>query len=448
MKKLTSILFILLISFCFVLTGCDGSTLSMPENFSTPVSNGGFVVGAGNYMYFANAYKSYSSITSADDNGNNVAQHSFKRLKLQENLDSKGNPIWLKLAKDENNSLTYETVANKILGYETTNLYVVNEYLYFTTPNVHKNNENNHEFDKSTLFRLKLDGSDLKEILTTKTSTANFYLTKDKTLLIFDDAKIQKINLAQNQTSVNTLASNVANVVFPNNEEQDIAWLYYTSNREDGDLFSGNILNKVSVKTGGESIEVYRVAGETINIVAQENGIIFYTITGGSNAGLYSNDFSTSSSRIRHRTLITGIENSSDLLFIESQDAFVFLYEDKLYIQLLSETNNTQADQLTSEATTIYFYNGSYVYYSTSAGIYRYSILQNTHQQISNHSDIQSGALDFDGRYVYYFVKGEGQEGETKYLYRADTYSSDITTECIAERLESDIPEEDESISK
>lgn len=450
MKKLTSILFMLLISFCFVLTGCGGAPLAMPENYDSPVSNGGFVVGAGNYVYFANAYKSYSSLTSASDNdGANVAQYSMKRMRLEENVDFEGNPMWLKLSKDEEGAYNYEHVLSKIAGFETSNMYVVNDYLYFTSPNIHKNNHNEQEFNLTSLFRIKLDGSGLKEILTTTASNAKFYLTENKTLVIYDNSKIQTINLKQNSTKVETLAEDATNVVFPKVQEQDIAWLYYTANRAEEDFFSGNIIKKVSLKNVEDSKEVYKVAGETVTIVGQDNGTLFYTISGGNKAGLYSNNFSSSSSAVRHRTLTTNITDETDLMYVKTvnsdYDCFVFIDNDNLYIQLMTETGDAQAEKITTETTTLHFYNGSYVYYSTPNGIYRYSVIENEHQQISNETEFETSAIDYDGRYVYYFVKAEGQETETKYLYRADTYNTDlVSTECIAELLENDIPEENE----
>lgn len=443
MKKITTVLFMLLISLCFVLTGCNGSNLTMPQNYENPVSNGGFIVSAGNYVYFANTFKGYSSLTTkADNDGKNVAENSLKRLEI-----STSNK-WFNLVKDEEQNFNYENVVNKIAGYETSNMYVVNDYLYFTSPNVHKNKENAYEFELSTLFRIKLDGSGLTEILTTQTNDAKFYLTKNKQLLIYDDGKIEALDLKNNKTSTKTLVSDVESVVFPREEEQDVAWLYYTTARDEEDLFTGNILNKLSIETGEVKEEILKVAGETITLIAQDYGRLFYLRKGGNADGLYSNDFSSSNSAVRHRTLTDGISDGTDLAFIKcnnlDNNSFVFIYNNNLYVQLISATNDSQAIKITKDTTTIQFINGSYVYYSTSNGIYRYSILDKQEQQISDVADMSETVMDFDGRYVYFFAKPEGQESETKYLFRADCFSSDIKTECIAEIAEDDIVEETE----
>ncbi len=457
MKKFTTIIFMLLISFCFVLTGCGGTNLKMPENYTNVSSNGGFVVGAGNYMYFSNAYKSNSDIQSKSENdGNGVAQHSLKRTALD---TTNQNQTWLNIKKQDE-QISHENVLNKIAGYQTSNMYVVGEYLYFTSPNVHKNKSNEHDFTLHTLFKIKLDGTGLKEIYTTETNLAKFYLqgATNKTILIFDNGKIKQVNVSANSTSVDLIASDVENVVFPSNAEEDIAWLYYTSNKPENSLFAGNILNKVSLQTK-EVKQVYAPVNETIKIVAYENGRLFYIKSGiESTKGLYSTDFSSSMPTAPHRTLTDGIEDESNILFISAdagRSAFVFIYNNNLYVQLLSANNQSQARKISTAETTIQFYNGTYVYYSTEAGIYRFSVLDAYNaitssgetistKQISDQADTLQDAMDFDGRYVYFFAKGEGQETETKYLYRADTMIEEKNAECIAELLEQDIPEEEE----
>lgn len=450
MKKFTTLLFMLLISFCFVLSGCGGANLKLPQELSRVYSNGGFVVSAGNYMYFANAYKDNTTLTDGSQNkGSSVAQYSLKRIEL--NTENK----WFNIVKDEEENINYENVVNKIAGYQVSNMFVVNEYLYFTTPNVHKNDQNNYELNLSTLFRIKLNGSDMKELYTTKAPTAEIYLastSEGKKILIYDDEKIGEINVGAKETGVNFFVENVKSVVFPKQEEQEVTYVYYTSDREDKDVFSGNILNKVNV-VSGDTEEVAKVAGQTIKLIAQDYDRLFYIITKSNNEslGLFSNDVADFDSQTLHLTATEGIVDGGDLLYIKCtdndydfEDCFVFMYKDNLYLQLLSSTFDSQAIKLTEETTTIQFASGSYVYYSTTSGIYRYSVLSKQEQPISNKTNINGTTMDFDGRWVYFFAKGDNQETETEYLYRADTQSAeDMVTELIGELLEEDIVEED-----
>ena len=436
MKKLTTLLLMLLLSCCFVLAGCGETPLTMPTGYETVYSNGGFVVGAGNYMYFANAYKDSSSLKSSSDNeGKNAEDVSIKRVEKQTNSS------WFNIVKDEENKISYEKVINKIAGYQVSNMFIANQYLYFTSPNIHKNKENSYEFELSTLFRIKLDGTGLKEVYTSKTAGIKMYLTADKTLLMFDDEKIMKLNAEIGEDSFDILAEDVSGVEFPSNMEQELAWVYYTSNRDEDSLLTGNILNKVSIATG-DIIEVSAVSGQTIKIISQNYGRLFYTKS-GKNDGLYSNDFSGSNSEILHRTLTEGIVDASDLMYIECENSnynsFVFMYNDNLYIQLITDTNDAQAVKVTSQKTTIQFSYGSYVYYSTDGGIYRYSVMDRIQKQIADNSNVNQGIMDFDGRYIYYFASDDNQESSTEYLYRADAYvDGNFKVERVGELSEAD----------
>lgn len=455
MKKFTLVLFALIISFGFVLSGCSTSPLTMPQNYIQTSSNGGFVVEVGNFLYFANAYQSYENLNDkADNDGEKVKQYSLKRAQTESNV----------LQTDENDNIIFENVANKIAGYQTSNMFVVNEYLYFTSPNIHKNDSkdaeeyNTYQFELSTLFRIKLDGTGLKELYTTETSSAKFYLTggNEKTLLIYDDEKIMQINCYQNSTKLNTLAEKVKSTVFPYNQNQEIVNIYYTTDREEDDLLTGNILKRVNVKTG-EATEVagYQNNAETITLVAYTGNRIFYTRTGvESRKGFYSNDFSQGSSSEQKQRYDTDSFKSTSKVFeiTNSQydvSVFVFEYNNNIYMQNLSDDNDSAYVKLTTTSSKLAFVDQTYVYYTADDGIYRVSVLgDHKVQQVSDLTDFNADLLDFDGRYVYFYAKADGATTETKYLHRADTTACNndvIKTECIAKLLDEDVKTEETS---
>lgn len=458
MKKFTTALFLCLISFCFLITGCSKAKFDMPQNYTEVSSNGGFVVGAGNYMYFANTFNSKANLTSKADNSGDGSSH--RAIKMVEVLREGDHTGWFDIKKQDD-KIEYNNVINKIAGFECSNMFVVGKNLYFTTPNVHKNKSNEYNFKLTTLFKIKLDGSDLKEVYTTESENAKFYLqgTSKKTILIFDNSKIKQVDASSGETKTTVVAEDVENVVFPEKLEQDIAWLYYTSTKSEEALLGGNVLKKVSLTTL-EKHEVYAPVGETIKILAYEDGRLFYTKSGKETTkGLYTTNFESSSMPSSPiRTLTTGLEDETDIAFITADDgrsAFVFMYDNNLYIQFLSATSQAQAKKISTEETTLQFFNGTYVYYSTENGIYRVSVInaynniQNSEeievQQISNQKNITNNAMDFDGKYVYFFASQEGQESENKYLFRADvTASQGANAECIAELLEEDVIEEGE----
>lgn len=461
MKKFTFAVLTILVSFCFILSGCSKAPLTMPQNCNVVYSNGGFVVGVDNYLYFGNAYKAYSDLKEKSDNeGEGVKDKALNLNRVELNNDAQKS---LKLDEDE--KANYENVISKIAGYDTSNMFVVGENLYFTSPNVHKNASkdkdkyNTYEFNLNTLFKIKLDGSGLKEIYTTEKDGSKFCLTggEKPTLLIYDNEKIMQVKCYEGATKTETLAEKVKSTVFPYENGVDFVDVYFTADREEDDQLTGDLVKKLNIKTC-EITAVNNMAAykETITLISYNGERLFYTRTGGAEnrKGLFSNDFSTGSSEQKQRYDTSSFSATSKIYLIKAEeysteDIFVFEYNNKIYIQKVSADNDAASKQITTDKSTIAFVDGTYVYYTTENGIYRVSVLgDNTVTQISDNKDFQSGALDFDGRYVYFYAKAENDTTSTKYLYRADTFTAEagsIKTECIAELLKADTKQEEKT---
>lgn len=461
MKKFTFAVLTILVSFCFILSGCSKAPLTMPQNCNVVYSNGGFVVGVDNYLYFGNAYKAYSDLKEKSDNeGEGVKDKALNLNRVELNNDAQKS---LKLDEDE--KANYENVISKIAGYDTSNMFVVGENLYFTSPNVHKNASkdkdkyNTYEFNLNTLFKIKLDGSGLKEIYTTEKDGSKFCLTggEKPTLLIYDNEKIMQVKCYEGATKTETLAEKVKSTVFPYENGVDFVDVYFTADREEDDQLTGDLVKKLNIKTGEiTAVNNMTAYKETITLISYNGERLFYTRTGGAEnrKGLFSNDFSTGSSEQKQRYDTSSFSATSKIYLIKAEeylteDIFVFEYNNKIYIQKVSADNDAASKQITTDKSTIAFVDGTYVYYTTENGIYRVSVLgDNTVTQISDNKDFQSGALDFDGRYVYFYAKAENDTTSTKYLYRADTFTAEagsIKTECVAELLKADTKQEEKT---
>lgn len=459
MKKFTFAVLTILVSFCFILSGCSKAPLTMPQNCNVVYSNGGFVVGVDNYLYFGNAYKAYSDLKEKSDNeGEGVKDKALNLNRVELNNDDKKS---LKLDEDE--KANYENVISKIAGYDTSNMFVVGENLYFTSPNVHKNASkdkdkyNTYEFNLNTLFKIKLDGSGLKEIYTTEKDGSKFCLTggEKPTLLIYDNEKIMQVKCYEGATKVETLAEKAKSTVFPYENGVDFVDVYFTADREEDDQLTGDLVKKLNIKTG-ELTDVRNMAQykETITLISYNGERLFYTRTGGvvsNRVGLFSNDFSTDSSEKQQRYETSDFSATSKIYLIKAgeysgDDKFVFVYNDNIFVQNINDSNYKK---ITTEKSSIAFVDGTYVYYTTENGIYRVSVLgDNKITQISDITDFETSALDFDGRYVYFYSKAENDTTGTKYLYRADISTAEagsIKTECIAELLKADTEQEEKT---
>lgn len=443
MKKLTTILGAFLLCVCFLFAGCS-PTLTMPTGDIK--SNGGSSVVIGEYVYFANTYLSTSSLKTGDNDESNVKHNSIYRVKTQNGLTTKD---------DNGNVENVEKVFSKIGGFETSNMYIVGNFLYFTSPNTHKSSvegeEGKDKFGLTTLFRCKLDGTGLKEILTTQTTAGKFYLTNQdgkNILFVFDNSKIQSIELANKLGKLTTVVDKVSDVVFPEENGKTLTRLFYTVSltEEDGtnEGVTGNKLYRYDFATKNSTL-VRQIAGETISLVAFDTNRLYYTRNENGTTLYYSNSLAGNFEvdEVQH-TYVANI--SQFYAFGTSEDGdvlpVVYSYNSKLFLQ----TSDGNPVVIENTSATIEFISNEYVYYTTDSGIYRKSYKTPTADpvQITDKTNIKAGTVDFDGRFVYFYAYAENNSTDTYYMHRANTKTAElgrINTEVIGEVLPDDITE-------
>lgn len=439
MKKIFALLGVFLLSFCFVLVGC-GSLGSMPDSNAIIVGNGGFVAQKGEYIYFANAYTSYSSLSTIDNRKGKVVEYALCRIKAKD-IQTK------ELEFDQDGyAKNVETVVSKVVGFENSNFYIVGDFLYFASPNIHKNSSNENMFDLISIFRVKLDGSGLKELYTTQNATngdfAIYNINEKNYLITVEGNYIYKQELTNKGLSNKTqLCDDVESTILVDEIKfESDTKLYYTASRsaEDTEIgLTGNLLKYVDLKTGKVEL-VSNVIGETIKIISRANGAMFYSKKNLTEDAYYwIKDFSTPDRKV---TNWTGITN----FFFMGKDSLnqtlpmVYNYQNKLVMQDIS---SLEVEVLVDENVTPIMTEGDYVYYTNSNGFYRISYKDKVATQICEVKDFQN-RYDFDGRYLYYFAKTENNTTETKYLYRLDTYlleqQNSVNPQLISKVLEKD----------
>ncbi len=130
MKNFTKIIFCLLIcAFTFGLTACKDKVIrpNFDYNYSTSEvrGNGGLAVSKGDYVYFVNGYM------SADDMETKNARYTLGALMVAK-LDSNG-----RIQLDDKGLMQDEycvTMSDKLAGFEASDLFILGDYLYFTSP--------------------------------------------------------------------------------------------------------------------------------------------------------------------------------------------------------------------------------------------------------------------------------------------------------------------------
>lgn len=437
MKKFTLYAVSLLLALCFLLTGC--AKLENPASFEV-TSNGGTVVKIGNYLYFANTYKGYSSLTDGDNKTNKTELNSMYRTKLVD-----GDVAFNENGTNKNE----EKVIGKIAGFEYSNIFVSGSTLFFTTPNIHKNSSSENRFDLVSLFKVNADGTGLKELLTTNETTNEFRMVKidgDDYLLVRDGSNLYKIAMFKSNTKT-TLVDNLTGIAFDKNENQNV--LYYTTAREDN--LSGNVLNSINVKTE-EKKTLSSEVSQSFNLLSANNGTVYYTkSTTNLDAYYYYNDFSNGENSEKSLIYATSISEFNILdEDVQNNKIVTYIFQDNLYIDVLG--NSSQEVVITSEdecgkAKNVLLVDAEYVYFLTEKGIFRVDYKQGNIQKVASNASIKEKLCDKVDNYFYFYSSLE--DGTTYYLHRAslnDVANGNIKVQVVSQISDEEIEDIEETL--
>lgn len=426
-KKLLGVLSCLVICLCFLLTGC--SKLAMPAADGKIVGNGGTVVQKGEYIYFANAYTDYSAI--GDDISNktgNAGVYSLYRAKTTNGgfeLDDNG------MVKNA------EVIVEKVVGFEYSNLYIIGDYLYFSSPNMHKTSSNQNKYDLISVFKVKLDGTGLDELYTTQKFSGDWKIlnfdTKNYVLTVEEDQIVRhEIDKSGKMTNKTILAENVTDAILPeNNNYSNDKYAYFTTARSEQDTtlgLTGNYLKRVNI-INGEIKDVHGTSGETYSLLTYQNGNLIYSkSTAVIDARVYANDFENPETNLIQWS---GATNLNVVTVMGQGQKLVYTYNSKLVIQDFGSYN---IDVLVDGNATVINVADDYLYYTLDGKISRVSLITNQSTSIYEDSNMED-VFDFDGRYIYLFTQAKNNSSNTKYMHRIDTFAIEQDVEVTAQPL-------------
>lgn len=217
----------------FAVTACDGvykgDALEGDIFKGEPVSNGGFAVEKGDYIYYINGKQS------------NTADNTFGKVETG---------AIMRISTDDIKARNYantQTVVPEIVhsGNYNGGLFIYGDYVYYSTPSTEKNSDG--EIQNSTVLfkRAKLDGTEVMKgyyaKYTDNTVQYRFVEGKDKVVYLLYVATNENLygTAYTNLHSVNTqtgtdtvLAYNVGNVIFDSKDVENPR-VYYTMNVTD-----------------------------------------------------------------------------------------------------------------------------------------------------------------------------------------------------------------------
>lgn len=152
-KLLFTVVCVLLIAIlCTIFAGCTAENYkqkAIATNLSENIySNGGLAVVYGEYLYFINGYAG----ADVDNTFGKVIKGAVMRVNLVNGKPS-GTPVTI--------------VPKNVYGTdkEYGGLYIVNDYIYYSTPSSEKDSAGKQKTDEMKIMRTKIDGSKTEEIL-------------------------------------------------------------------------------------------------------------------------------------------------------------------------------------------------------------------------------------------------------------------------------------------
>jgi len=337
MKKKIITLACLLMTAALMLSACAGSVkIEAPqEDFNHVVySNGGSAVQYGEYVYFINGTRGFADEDGKQNTWGNVVKGGIYRAKLnvaegkrvngvenvvavRSNLEGSeqlfdfeietvkkfgDRPDLAELEEEEldeeidwvkNTAIAPKTVGTS--GYAKGGIYIFDEYVYFATPNNEKNREGAVQTGYTDFWRMRLNGKDVKRVLTTKGEAANepygFYKSGDSVYLVCayrnEESKLDVVSVRMQGKKIHNavyLTQEAAAVYLPAKDTYDAEdksvsledFVFYTRAVGEGDTKRTGNLIEVTSPDGAERFSLQEI-GDTTQIEDVRDGLLFYT---------------------------------------------------------------------------------------------------------------------------------------------------------------------------
>lgn len=441
MKKILSLLLCMLFGFTIFLAGCGG--LSDVENSEKGIIyNGGSVALVNDYLFYANGFtKDYTSMSDMTAYNDAAKYSNLSRVKMDE----------LANATKYKSSENVETVSGgDVTGFGETYMFAYGKNIYYITPNTHKTNENKQAFDYISVFKVGLNGSGRHELMTTK---ANFDATNGKIvaleyndvayIMIYDGQNLTTIDITNNDSKKVDL-ENVTSVAFP---QEDAKWngqIYYTKDKENSDgSTTGNEVYQIAV-SGGEETKITK-NGEntkTIKFIGRVDDTNFYTLSNGSDtAHTYviestniASEYFTTAGKEFYPKEISNIRKVDGGESYQDQNGYLFNSGSIVLYKNLSSTGDPVVliDNTTYADAKIIASVGTYVYFSTTSGIYKVHTSTKVVTTIIDGMTITSDVAGF----TYNVVDGQKVSVKDIYFFAQREYDEEAEEETTEEETE------------
>jgi len=436
MKK--KILSIIALVFCVALifTGCAtvGDVKDSNGNavyFDEAAYFGGHIAQVGDYIYYGNGYV---STTGEGFNYKNAAKiANLKRIKELNAYTFEDGVESVNFAHTSPQGI--ETVnEDKLIGYESQDMYALGNYLYFTSANVHKTDAMENDYTQVSIFRVKFNGDDFKEIATfksddsskitlTKANDGNYYF-----VAIAPNGEshaIYSVKVGSSVGKVQTLVENVTSAVIADENSTEKNVIFTVDAEKD---IATTTVKAVDIATGDIETLDTGLAGSATKLIDRVGDRVFYSYTNPENKvqEVYSKTINATSTNFSPTERFYNATTISDVR--AAGEGYIFKTEGgALVYKTLDGTQELL--MAASDFSDILFVNGEYIYLSNASSIKRVTLEDYSSSTIVSGVTMISGECGYTDEYIYFYSQlgelelDEGEESSTDenyYMYRTD----------------------------
>ncbi len=406
----------------FAFTGCATVSNISNDKPNELIFNGGQIAQVGDYLYYANGYTAVGSADKDFAYDKSAGVSYLNRINLTNGF---GKPL-----DPQKNT---EKVNSKVVGYENQYMFVLGDFVYFTSANTHKTSSLENAYNLVSFFRCRLNGDNMEEIFTSNTfdsSKSQFRVLKGSDekyyFIVFDGKELSSIRLGDSLGGREVIATEVQSLTMPDEKDNyTVKEILYTVKKAEEDTSTSSEVEAYSVDYATGEKKKATLAGTTTTFVGRQGDIVFYT--NSTTAGAYQTYYKdlTKSSLVfsgDQTEVFYDTASIKNIKAISKNDplyaGYVFIGGNSNSVMYKNMVTGSTAEKLLDKESysDILFVDGDHVYYSTSTGIYRVSVKNRELETIVEMKDIVSGKCSYSNDYIYFYAKlEEDKNDETKY---------------------------------
>ena len=443
-KNICATIIMFIISAIFIITGCSPKGLGdNPPTNAQVISNGGMSIVKGDYLYYVNGL--IDDVTKLDpkyDNKEGEVVHSaIYRTKLVDG----------EIVKNEEGFLAKtERVVSKVVGFKNGGFFIFDDYIYYATPNMNLDKEGNPQTERVVFHRVKIDGTEDKEIYSTPVKEDNLdwtcYKVGNKVYLLVYLASSEQTIVSVDTAEKKTVAEikNVTSYAFldetnyeagKSRENNAQKYVYYTRNATEEDKLpvnnNGNIIARFNVTNGNvEKLTTDGDSSYTIKHIDKTN--IYYTRSekmGNTTSSALLYRQGVANWNYQNEVKMSNIAYTNYYICDFGNDLFIGTTDKATYRVMKNGAGDIVETKIFTSTQTILGIYAGYGYYAVDNVIYRFDIIDgeitdgviekelssdDTRTMLSDNSNY----LDFDNQRLYVFTtyKSAINDSENYYL--------------------------------